>query len=232
MALRPIFYDTETTGTKPDRDKIIELAAFDPFQNKTFCKLINPGCPIPEEAQRIHNISDEMVKDAPPFGEVAREFVDFCEGEAVLIAHNNEAFDKLFIEAEFKNAALAVPTWPYIDSLKWARKYRSDLPRHSLQFLREVYGIEANQAHRALDDVFTLHKVFQYMVGDLSYETVLTLCHGPTTVHHMPFGKYQGQELKNVPRDYLEWLLKSGALDKKENAPLRNGLEKLGLVTK
>ena len=67
MAKRPIFYDTETTGVRPDKDRIIEIAAFDPERDKTFCTLINPNCPIPPEASAIHNISDEMVKDAPSF---------------------------------------------------------------------------------------------------------------------------------------------------------------------
>ena len=231
MPRRPIFYDTETTGVKPDKDKIIELAAYDPVQDKTFCMFINPGCPIPIEAQRIHKISDEMVKDAPPFSEVALDFLDFCEGEVVLIAHNNEAFDKPFLENEFNNAGLIMPEWDYIDSLKWSRKYRNDLPRHSLQFLREVYNIEANQAHRALDDVIVLHKVFQMMIDDLDYDTVLNLCLTPLKLNKMPFGKYQGQDLKDVPKDYYSWLSKSGAFDKKENADLKSNLEKLGLLT-
>ena len=89
----------------------------------------------------------------PPHQEALTAFAEFCSGDVVLIAHNNDAFDKLFLEAEFQRAGLQMPEWIFIDSLKWSRKYRTDLPRHSLQFLREVYGIEANQAHRALDDV-------------------------------------------------------------------------------
>jgi DNA polymerase III subunit epsilon len=231
MAYRPIFYDTETTGIKPDRDKIIEIAAYDPVKEVSFCKLINPQCPIPEEAQKIHKISDEMVKDAPFFGEVAKEFITFCEGEVVLIAHNNDAFDKPFLECEFKNSGLAFPNWRFLDSLKWARKYRTDLPRHALQFLREVYGFEQNQAHRALDDVITLHRVFMAMVDDLSFETIFSLLDPSAPLSHMPFGKYQGHLLKDVPKDYLQWLGKSGALDKKENASLKSSIEKLGLLT-
>ena len=46
---RPIYYDTETTGIRNDKDRIIELAAYDPIENRTFCHLINPGMPIPKE---------------------------------------------------------------------------------------------------------------------------------------------------------------------------------------
>ena len=62
---RPIYYDTETTGIRNDKDRIIELAAYDPIENRTFCHLINPGMPIPKEATAIHNISDEMGAPAP-----------------------------------------------------------------------------------------------------------------------------------------------------------------------
>src|ERR1700690_4450971 len=135
-ALRPIYYDTETTGVRNDKDRIIELAAYDPIENRTFCHLINPGIPIPKEATAIHHISDEMVATAPSFKEVAEMFIAFCPPETVLIAHNNDAFDKLFLEAEFKRASVELPAFRYLDTLKWARKYRNDLPRHTLQSLR------------------------------------------------------------------------------------------------
>ena len=77
MALRPIYFDTETTGVKSDRDKIIELAAFDPVLNKTFSSLINPGVPIPKEASNVHHITDDMVQDAPTFKEVGQKFIEF-----------------------------------------------------------------------------------------------------------------------------------------------------------
>src|SRR5262245_8378738 len=102
MALRAIFYDTETTGVRSDKDRVIELAAYDPLNDRTFEKLINPGMPIPSEATAVHHISDEMVADAPSFHVIAQEFCEFCEGEVVLIAHNNDGFDYHFLNAEFK----------------------------------------------------------------------------------------------------------------------------------
>lgn len=231
MTLIPIFYDTETTGTRPGKDKITELAAYDPVRNRSFCEFINPGCPIPEEAQKINNITDEMVKDAPPFSEIGKRFLSFCEGDVVLIAHNNDSFDKPFMEWEYQSAGITMPSFRYLDSLKWARRYRSDLPRHSLQFLRETYGIEENNAHRALDDVMTLYRVFSLMIDDLTWDQVFELLDPNLPLLHMPFGKYSGYHLKEVPPDYLQWLSKSGALDKKENGQLKNTLQKLGLLT-
>ncbi len=228
---RPIFYDTETTGIRAERDRIVEIAAYDPYLEKSFVQLVNPGSPIPKEASNIHHITDEMVKEAPPFSEVAPQFTAFCEGDVVLIAHNNDAFDLFFLKYEFQRAGLLLPEWPFLDSLKWARRYRPDLPRHSLQSLREVYGIEANDAHRALDDVMVLYKVFMAMCDDLSMETCLELLSpkegAPAT---MPFGKYRGQPLKSLPKSYVTWLASSGSFEKPENHALAKSFISLGLL--
>lgn len=230
MALRPIFYDTETTGIKAERDRIIEIAAYDPVLNRTFEKLINPGMPIPAAASAIHGISDEMVVDSPSFAQIGAEFIEFCSGDVVLIAHNNDGFDVHFLRNEFNRHSLEMPHWKFFDTLKWARRYRPDLPRHTLQFLREMYGITANNAHRALDDVVVLHQVFTFMTDDLGIEEVFELLNTPRLVQHMPFGKHQGQALDKLPHTYVQWLASSGALDKGENQGLKESLIKMGLL--
>ncbi|MCE5295251.1 MAG: ribonuclease H-like domain-containing protein [Chlamydiales bacterium] len=176
MARRPIFFDTETTGTNPKSDRIIELAAYDSERQRSFEMLINPGIPIPPETIAIHQITDAMVADAADFATVAAEFVAFCDGDVALIAHNADSFDTPFLRTEFTRNGVQMPSdWLFLDSLKWARRYRKDLPRHSLQFLRQTYGIAANQAHRALNDVMVLYDVFKAMTDDLSCDQILNL---------------------------------------------------------
>lgn len=222
---RLIFYDTETTGVRFDKDFIIELAAFDPLQEKTFCQLINPGVPIPPEVTGITSITNEMVQDAPSFKEVGSAFLDFLDEDVILVAHNNDAFDWPFLEEEYRRHGLTLPKFACIDSLKWARKYRKDLPKHGLQYLREVYQIEANQAHRALDDVLVLHKIFSLLIDDLSPEIVFEKSTEVISLTTMPFGKHKGTPLDRLPKDYLRWLEGSGALDKRENASLKEALQ-------
>lgn len=228
--MKAIYYDTETTGTRPDKDRIIEIAAFDPQENRTFVQFVNPGIPIPAESTAISKITDEMVATAPSFEIVGQNFIEFCGKEAILIAHNNDAFDQLFLQHEATRSGLVLPIWKYIDTLKWSRKYRSDLPRHSLQALRETFGITANQAHRALDDVKILHQVFSLMIDDLPFETILTLLSQTSTPTRMPFGKYQGRELSAVPADYVRWMKENGAFDRAENKALKECFEKLGVL--
>jgi DNA polymerase-3 subunit epsilon len=232
MTYRPIYYDTETTGLSSENDRIIEIAAYDPTRNKSFSQLINPQIPISEESILICNITNEMVKNAPIFKEVAKKFIEFCSNDCVLVAHNNDSFDKPFLEAEFKRSNLDIPKWNFVDSLKWARKYRPDLPKHALQYLRQIYNIKENQAHRALNDVIILHQVFEKMTDDLPIETVIELLSSSKEkfLEYMPFGKYQGKKLIQIPKSYLRWLENSSALEKKENHLLKKSLKKLGLL--
>lgn len=230
MTLRPIFYDTETTGVKAERDRIIEIAAFDPVLNKTFERLVNPGMPIPAEASAIHGITDDMVSSAASFKDVGQEFIEFCSGDVVLIAHNNDAFDYHFLKQEFLRNSIEMPIWKFFDTLKWSRRYRTDLPRHSLQFLRELFEIPANNAHRALDDVIVLHQVYSYLTDDLTIEQAYNLLNTPRAMQHMPFGKHQGKPLKEIPKDYVAWLKSSGAFDKPENQELKQRFVDLNLL--
>jgi DNA polymerase III subunit epsilon len=230
MKRRPIFYDTETTGVRPDRDRIIEIAAYDPTREKTFEMLIKPGIPIPPDASAIHGITDSMVENSLTFKEVGVQFAEFCGEDAILIAHNNDTFDMLLLRNEGARHGVIWPTWSFVDSLKWARRYRPDLPRHTLQFLREMYGIAANNAHRALDDVIVLYKVFMEMTDDIEIDEVFSLLNRPRDLQHMPFGKHQGVPLKNLPKDYLRWLGSSGAFEKPENEDLKRSLQMIGLM--
>ncbi len=193
---RPIFFDLETTGLRPDKDKIVEVAAIDPEMGRQFQTFVNPGIPIPSDSTDIHGISDEMVEKAPSFKEVIQEFIQFCDGDIVLIAHNGEAFDIPFLAAEFSRCNLLLPTnWAFVDSLKWARKYRKDLPRHTLQYLRQIFDIPENRAHRALDDVQVLHKVFSLMIDDLHYEEIIERVGGTYSL-----SSFQKQ-VKDTPSD-------------------------------
>jgi DNA polymerase-3 subunit epsilon len=227
---RAIYYDTETTGLRAADERIIEIAAYDPERDLTFERFVNPGRPIPPEATAIHHITDEMVAGADDFSVVGAEFNAFCEGDVVLIAHNNDAFDVHFLRAEYARNSLEMVKCDFLDTLKWARRYRPDLPRHTLQFLREIYGVEANNAHRALDDVIVMYKVFSKMIDNLSIDQVFALMNQQRKITHMPFGKHQGKHLSEVPKSYVQWLCTSGAFDKDENKPLKTCFEEIGVL--
>lgn len=93
---RPLaFFDIESTGINPAADRIVELAIvkIDPNGKETrFRRLVNPEMPIPQEAQDIHGISNEMVQNAPTFKMIATEVLNFL-ANCDLAGYNSNRFD-------------------------------------------------------------------------------------------------------------------------------------------
>lgn len=103
-----IFFDCETTGTDPATDRIVQLSIqrLPPRgvdDGQVWTKLVNPGRPIPAEATEVHGITDEMVKDAPTFAELAPDVQATMSG-GVLVTFNGRRFDTPLIDAELVRA--------------------------------------------------------------------------------------------------------------------------------
>lgn len=104
---RPLaFFDLETTGIKVATDKIVEICILKLMpdgSSKIKTRLVNPGIPIPPEVTAIHGITDEDVKDAPQFREIAHELAQFLEN-CDLAGFNSNHFDIPLLAEEFLRA--------------------------------------------------------------------------------------------------------------------------------
>ncbi|MEI6899816.1 MAG: exonuclease domain-containing protein [Bacteroidota bacterium] len=106
---RPIaFFDLETTGIKVATDKIVEICIHrvnvdGTSRTKTF--LVNPEMLIPPEVTAIHGISDEDVKDAPKFSQIAHELNKILEN-CDLAGYNSNHFDIPLLVEEFLRAGV------------------------------------------------------------------------------------------------------------------------------
>ncbi|HPE33316.1 MAG TPA: 3'-5' exonuclease [Bacteroidales bacterium] len=99
-------FDLETTGVNVAVDRIVEISIVKIFpggKTEVFTRLINPTIPIPARAIEIHGITDEAVKDAPTFKEVARELSIFF-GNSDLAGYNSNKFDIPLLVEEFLRA--------------------------------------------------------------------------------------------------------------------------------
>lgn len=95
--------DLETTGVNIGIDRILEIAVVKMLPDGTRNvkrKLVNPGMPIPPSSTEIHGITDEMVKDAPTFKQVAQEFKQFLDN-CDIAGYNSNRFDIPLLMEEF-----------------------------------------------------------------------------------------------------------------------------------
>ena len=100
------FIDLETTGINLGTDRIVEIAIVKILTDNTRSvkrKLINPEIPIPKGASDVHGITDEMVKDAPTFKQVAQELKQVLDG-CDFAGYNSNRFDIPLLMEEFLGA--------------------------------------------------------------------------------------------------------------------------------
>jgi DNA polymerase-3 subunit epsilon len=181
--LREIVLDTETTGLEPgEGHRIVEIGAVELFNHvptgRTFHRYINPQRTMPEEAFRIHGLSDDFLRDKPVFAEVAAEFVTFV-GDARLVIHN-AVFDMKFINAELAWAAMdPIPAERAVDTVAIARR-RFPGAQASLDALCRRFGIDnsARQLHGALLDCELLAEVYLELIGGRQPDFALSIAAG------------------------------------------------------
>ena len=182
----------ETTGLSFKTEKITELGAVKLKNGEiidTFESFVNPEKPIPDKIVQITNITDDMVKDAPTIEEILPKFIEFM-GDSVLVAHN-ASFDIGFIRYNAEQIGYKLDN-TYIDTLRLAKELFPDYKKYKLGIIAENLGIKVEVAHRALDDVITLVKVFNVMIDMMKEKGISKInevdekCQGEINVKNLP----------------------------------------------
>jgi DNA polymerase-3 subunit epsilon len=168
--MREIALDTETTGLDPAQGhRIIEICCIE-LENhlptdQVFHTLVNPERDVPEEATRVHGITNEKLTDAPLFADLADDFLAFI-GEAPLVIHNAE-FDLKFLNAELgRLEKQPLPLSRGIDTIEIAKR-RFPGARYSLDELCRRFSIDLSvrTLHSAKVDTELLAKVYLELIG-------------------------------------------------------------------
>lgn len=226
-----VVIDVETTGTDVCNDRIVQIAArklihglqlinYEPIK----VHLINPGVPIPSQATEIHKITDDMVKDAPSFAQIAKSlhaYLDNCD----LAGFNILSFDVPMISEEFARCGIV---WPaddtnYFDSYRiFADKERRDLSAASQFYLNTPH----ENAHEAAADVNKTVEVLKaqlvkyndlsemspgqlskYCVGERSVDLAGKIVLNDEGIPVYSFGKHKGTPVIAEP-GFANWMLK------------------------
>jgi DNA polymerase III subunit epsilon len=168
--MREIVLDTETTGLDPVQGhRLVEIGCIELLNRiptgATFHRYLNPEREVPAEAEAIHGLSTDFLKDKPRFAEIADDFLAFI-GDAPLVIHN-AGFDHNFLCAELKRVERAlVARERLVDTLFLARRKHAVGP-YSLDALCVRYGIDNSHRtkHGALLDAELLAEVYPELIG-------------------------------------------------------------------
>lgn len=223
------FIDLETTGTNLGTDRIIEIAIVKilPDGSRSIKrKVINPEIPIPKASSDVHGFTDEMVKDAPVFKQVAHELKQMLDG-CDIGGYNSNRFDIPMLVEEFLRVGVDF-------DLKGRKLVDVQKIFHQMEqrTLSAAYKFYCNKtldlAHSAEADATATYEVFQaqiarYPVLGTTVDTVLkaigedvivdlarrfTLENG---VEVFNFGKFKGRPVAEVLKaepQYYDWMMK------------------------
>ena len=171
--MREIVLDTETTGFQYNgEDRIVEIGCIELVNHiatgNSYHQYINPERSMPQEAFKVHGLSDEFLSGFPVMAEVIDQFFEFIGNETPLIIHNAE-FDIGFINAELKRLKKpAISISRSIDTVKMAREKFPGAPV-SLDALCRRFSIDNSDRafHGAILDAQLLSEVYLELIGGL-----------------------------------------------------------------
>lgn len=230
--VRPLcVFDLETTGLQITKDRIVQIAIIKLLPDGTqeeFNALVNPEQVIPEEITAIHGISNEMIKNAPTFKEIAPQVIDFI-GNADLAGYNSNKFDIPVLSEELLRCEIAFDLGArhFVDVQNIFHKMEQRTLAAAYQF---YCGKTISNAHNALYDTLATLEVLQAQTerySDLSndieglakFSTVGDnqiadfagrLCWNAKNELCYNFGKHKGKTIEKVLKEepgYYGWML-------------------------
>ena len=230
---KPIcFFDLETTGTNPGKDRIVEIAVLKldiNNQKKEMVWRVNPECPIPDEASSVHGITDEMVKDQPIFKQISKEIYNFIEG-CDLGGYNIDKFDLPLLVEEFIRSGIDVSSFVKVKTVDVQTIFFKKEPRDLSSALKFYCNKDHGNAHTALDDTIATYEVLlsqldKYDDLEPSVDFLSTLTRRNKNIDFagriieddngdaiFNFGKHKGKKVKEVlakEKGYYSWMMNS-----------------------
>jgi len=161
--------DIETNGNSVDNAQIIEIGAIkyknskvlDRFESFIRCDF------VPEYIQRITNISQKDLVDAPKLKNVLNDFKLFLS-DSVFVAHNVR-FDYNFIADSFRKVGLPELLNRRLCTIDLAKK-TIESEKYGLVFLKDKLNIDIENHHRAYADALSALEVLKISLKSIPDE--------------------------------------------------------------
>ncbi len=159
--------DVETTGLRArGGDRVTDVAVVHVEGSRVEValeSLVDPGIPIPGFITALTGISDELVRGAPRFEDLADQVVAALNGR-VFVAHNAR-FDWAFVHAELERAGAYAPRVQRLCTVRMARALVPELERRGLDSVCHFFGLETDRRHRAGGDALVTAAVLRRLLA-------------------------------------------------------------------
>jgi DNA polymerase III epsilon subunit family exonuclease len=169
--------DVETTGMRViGGDRITEIAVAVVHGGRrevVFDSLVNPERTIPRAVRSITNITDEMVRDAPRFADLAEQVLKALSGR-VFVAHNAR-FDWNFVSAELRRSRALTLDGSRLCTVRLARRLVKGVRSCGLDNLCRFFGFHNSARHRAAGDALVTAELLNRLLGLAREEGARTL---------------------------------------------------------
>lgn len=156
--------DIETTGSHASANGITEIAICIHNGKKIverYSTLVNPKRDIPVYISALTGITDDMVKNAPVFDDVAHDVYHLLNNK-IFVAHNVN-FDYSFVHYHLSAAGYEL-NCKKLCTVRLGRKIMPGMPSYSLGKLCRHLGIENQSRHRAMGDAEATGKLFSMLL--------------------------------------------------------------------
>ena len=169
--------DVETTGMRAGYgDRITEIAVAVVHGERreiVFESLVNPERPIPRGICAITNITNEMVRNAPRFSELAERLLAALAGR-VFVAHHAR-FDWNFLSAELRRSRDLTLDGARFCTVRLARRLVKGVRSCGLDNLCRFFGFHNEARHRAGGDALVTAKLLCRLLSLAREEGARTL---------------------------------------------------------
>jgi DNA polymerase-3 subunit epsilon len=169
--------DVETTGTRAgfgDRITEIAVAVVQGRRREIVLEsLVNPERPIPRAICAITNITDEMVRHAPRFAELAELVLAALSGR-IFVAHNAR-FDWNFVSAELRRSRDLTLGGTRLCTVRLARRLVRGVRSCGLDNLCRFFGFHNRARHRAGGDALVTAELLSQLLALAREEGARTL---------------------------------------------------------
>lgn len=171
-----ISLDLETTGLQTKTDRIVQIGAIDPYDERQVLDiLVNPGIPIPQKSTDIHGITDNMVVSSQGFSQIFPHLRDRIN-DRVVIGYNI-GFDLAILNAEAERHGIEwdVPPALCVRQMATVALGRDTIMMMgTLETLIQYFQIPLAARHTAIGDAKMTGKLFEALLKELKSSGINT----------------------------------------------------------